>query len=129
MICIEKHILVKNLYKGAKLFNEIRNSIQVEDRPGRPSLASTPKMVDSVNELILGEGRVIIEEISEQMGISMGTAHKTVHDDLTFSNFSCRWVSQGRCKAQYCSKNSGNYLWVYLRKVVTSSLQSRSGAL
>ena len=48
-------------------------------------VVKTPEMVDSVNVLNLADRIVTIEDISEQLGISVGTAHKTVHDDLAFS--------------------------------------------
>ena len=40
-------------HKLAKLFKEDRNSIQDEDRPDRPTIASTPEMVVSFNMLIM----------------------------------------------------------------------------
>ena len=82
----------KNVYKWAKLFKDGRLSIEDEDKPGRPTMASTPEMVDSVNALILADSNVTIEDISEQLGISVGTAHKIVHVDLSFYKVGCRWV-------------------------------------
>ena len=41
-------------------------------------------MVDSGNVLILADRGVTVEEIYEQQVISVGTAHKIVHDDLAF---------------------------------------------
>ena len=48
-------------------------------------MVSTPEMVDSVNALILADRRVV----SEQLGISVGTVHRIVYDDLDFSKASC----------------------------------------
>ena len=53
--------------------------------PGKPTMASTPEMVDSVNALILADRRIIIKDISEQLGISVGTAYKNVHGELVLS--------------------------------------------
>ena len=47
--------------------------------PGKPTMPNTPDMVDSVNER-----KVTIDDISEQLEISVDTAHKIVQDDLTF---------------------------------------------
>ena len=55
----------------ANLFKEIRSSIQADDRSD-----STPEMLDSVNALILADRKDIIEDISEQHGISIGRAQK-----------------------------------------------------
>ena len=71
---------------------------------------STPEMVDSINAFILTGRRFTTEDISGQLGISMGTAHKIVHGDLAFSQVSCHWKSSGQCKASYCSKNNGLFV-------------------
>ena len=47
----------------------------------------TPNMEDCVNPLILTERRLTIENITEQLGTSWGTAYKI--DDLSFSKVSC----------------------------------------
>ena len=64
----------------------------------KTDLAGLPEMVDSVNVLTLADRRNTIEDIYRQMGISLGTAHKIVHDDLAFSNVSSCWVSLGQYK-------------------------------
>ena len=51
-------------------------------------MVSTPEMVDSVNAFILADRRITIEDISEQQGISVGTAHKTAWQSC-FSEVSC----------------------------------------
>ena len=51
-------------------------------------------MVDSVNALILAYWKFTIEDISEQLGISVGLAYKIIHDDITFSRVCCYWVSK-----------------------------------
>ena len=75
----------KNVYKWAELFKEEQNSIQDDYQPGRLTVASTPEVVDSVNAVILVGRRVMTEEISEQLRISVCTVHKNVYDDLDFS--------------------------------------------
>ena len=85
-------------------------------------MASTPEMMDSVNVLILADRGVIIEDISEQLGISVGATHKSAHEHLAFSNVSSHWVLPGQFKTSYCSKNSGNHQSVWLRTAATFSL-------
>ena len=74
----------KNVYKWGKLLKEDQNSIQDEDKPYRPTIVRTPEMVDSVNVLIWADRGVTIEDIPEQLGISVSTEYKIVHDDLLF---------------------------------------------
>ena len=75
------------------MFKEGRYIIQDEDRPGRPTKARTPEMVDLVNAFILSDKRVTVENISEQLKISVRTAHKIVHRDLSLSKVSNCWVT------------------------------------
>ena len=49
-------------------------------------------MVDSVNAVILADRKVTIEDISEQLGISVDKVYKILHDDLAFSKISYRWL-------------------------------------
>ena len=67
------------------MFKKGWNSIQDEDRLGRSTTANTCEMVDSVNVFILAGRKVTIEDISEQLGIFVGTAHNIVYNDLALS--------------------------------------------
>ena len=71
-------------------------------------MLSTPEMVHSVDMLILADRRDIIEDISEQLEVYVGTVHKIVHNNLAFLEVSC-WVSPGQSKVLYCSKEGGNH--------------------
>ena len=55
-------------------------------------MMSTTEIEDSVNVLILTDRRVIKENISEQVGSSVDTAHKIVYDDFYFSKIRCHLV-------------------------------------
>ena len=100
---------LKNVYKWAKLFKEDQNCIQDEDSSGRPSMANTTEMIESVNAFIFADRRIITEDISEQLVIFVGRAHKILHvNSLLF----LRSVVVGfpkkltpEQKALYCSKN------------------------
>ena len=88
--------------------------------------APNGEMVHLGNVLIFwADRRVIKGDISEKLEISVGTAHKNVTDDLIFSKVNCRWVSQGQCKAFYCSKNGGNQHLIWLGTAAIFSLGSR----
>ena len=80
----------KNVYKWAKLFKESRNSIEDKNKPCKPKMSCQPEMVYLVNVLILSNGRFRIEDIYEQPGNFVDTAHKIMRDDLAFSKVNCR---------------------------------------
>ena len=86
-------------------------------------------MLDSVNPLILAEGRVAKEDISEQLENYVCTTYKIVNDSFAFFKASFHWVCPGQFKASYCSKNSRNHQSDWLITAVTSLLQSKSGYL
>ena len=65
--------------KNFLMFNEVK--IVFKMKTGL-QMVSTPEMVDSVNALILAARSVTIKDISEQLRISVGSAHKIVHDNL-----------------------------------------------
>ena len=60
-------MLVKNIYKRVKLFRE-----------SRPATGSIPEMVYSVKVLILAEWIFSLEDISDQLGISVSTAQMMI---------------------------------------------------
>ena len=66
-MCKEKHVLIKNVYKWTKLFNEELINIQDENRLVRPTITSTPVMVGSVNASILDNRIITKGDISEQL--------------------------------------------------------------
>ena len=113
---------MKNEYEWAKLFKEVQD----EDRLDTLTMLSQPEIEYLVDALILATRRVTKEDISEQLRISVGKEHKTVHDDLGFFRVSC-WISLGQCKVSYYSKISGKHQSVWLEKVAISSLKFTSG--
>ena len=80
----------KNVYKWAKLFEERRRSVEDEDRAGRPTKVRSREVIKSVNNLIQSNRRMTLEDIARTFSLSVGTAHKIVHDDLGYSKVSCR---------------------------------------
>ena len=54
----------KMVYKWAKLFKEGQNSVEDEDRPGRPTEVRSPEVIKSVNDLIQSDRRVTVEDIA-----------------------------------------------------------------
>ena len=82
----------KNVYKWAKLFKEGTRSVEDDNKPGRPTEVRSPEVIKSVNDLIQSNRRVTVDDIARTLSLSVGTAHKIVHDDLGYSKVSCRWV-------------------------------------
>ncbi|XP_042150143.1 histone-lysine N-methyltransferase SETMAR-like, partial [Ixodes scapularis] len=119
----------KNVCKWAKLFKEGRSSVEDEDRHGRPTEVRSPEVIESVNDLIQSDRRVTEDGIARTLSLSVGTAHKIVHDDLGYSKVSSRWVpkmltaehKQRRVKlSQQCLSRYEKDGVEFLKKIATS---------
>ena len=54
--------------------------------------SEAPEEIESANDLIQFDRRVTVDDIARTLSLSLGTAHKIVHDDLGYSKVSCRRV-------------------------------------
>ena len=92
-------------------------------------MTNTPEMIESVNAFILADRRLTIEDISEHLGNSVGTAHKILHDDLGFIKVSCYSVLPGQRKVSSCRKNKENHQSKWLGAATTFLLLFKFGPL
>jgi len=63
-------------------FKAGRTSIDDDERSGRPVSSSTPEMIERVRQIIREDRRRTIDEVSMLVGISHGTCHKILTEDL-----------------------------------------------
>ena len=82
---------------------EGRNCIQNKNWPSRLTIVSSLEIVDLVNTLVLSVV-VTVENISKQLGISLGTTYQNAHDACDCSKVSIGWISTEQCKAPYCRR-------------------------
>ena len=74
------YVLVKIMFtNGLNCLKKVEKVFKM-----KTGLAKKPKMVDFVNIHILADRRVTSEDISEQMGFSVGTEDKIVYNGLAF---------------------------------------------
>jgi len=59
-----------------------RTSIDDDEWSGRPVSSSTLEMIEKVRQIIRKDRRLTIDEVSMLMGISHGTGHKILTEDL-----------------------------------------------
>ncbi|PNF22963.1 hypothetical protein B7P43_G11391 [Cryptotermes secundus] len=76
---------VKNVRSWARQFKEGQTSC---DR----SRTSRSDMVERVEKVVLEDRRLSVENIAPKVGISMGSVHKILHEDLRMRKVSSRWV-------------------------------------
>ena len=63
-------------------FKAGRTSTDDDERSDRPVTSSTPEIIERVHQIILEDRRHIIDEVSMLVGISHGTCHKILTEDL-----------------------------------------------
>jgi len=73
-------------------FKAGRTSID-DERSGRPVSSSTPEMIERVHHQIIHEDhRRTIDEVSMLVGISHGTCHKILTEDLKMRRVTSKFV-------------------------------------
>jgi hypothetical protein len=63
-------------------FKAVRTSIDDDERSGQPVSSSMPEMIDSVCQIIREDRRRTIDEVSMLVGMSHGSCHKILTEDL-----------------------------------------------
>ena len=81
-------------------FREGRESIEDKPRAGRPISGASDKFVLEVSELLEEDPHISLVEIANAIGVSTGTAHTIVRDNLQFRKICARWVPHALTQAQ-----------------------------
>jgi histone-lysine N-methyltransferase SETMAR len=85
-------IVERKVYKWVDAFKNGRTSICDEQRPGRPSTSVTDENVGRADALIRENRRISVEDLSSELDVSIGSAHKIVTDVLKYHKLCARWV-------------------------------------
>ena len=73
-------------------FKAGRTSIDDEEHSGRPVSSSTPEMIDRVRQIIRQDLRRTVDEVSMLVGISHGTCHRILTEDLKMRSVASKFV-------------------------------------
>ena len=80
------------VFEWHRRFKEGRQSVESEERPGRPSTSKNPEMVEKVRALVLQDRRITIREICDEVGISMGSCHSMLTENLGMKRVAAKFV-------------------------------------
>jgi len=75
-----------------KRFKEGRISIEDDHRPGRPSTSKTNDTITLVRNKIRNDRRLTVREVANEVGISIGTCHSILSDELGMKRVSAKLV-------------------------------------
>lgn len=81
-----------NVYKWHKTFQEGREEVEDEHRPGRPSTSKTDENIVKIKGLVLQNRRFSIRDLVDITGISFGSIQSILKNDLGLSRVSSRLV-------------------------------------
>jgi len=73
-------------------FKNGQETLEDDQRSGRPSTSRTAKMIEKVRQLIQCDRRMTIVELEQEVGISHGSIHAICSDDLKMRHVSVKFV-------------------------------------
>ena len=76
-----------------KRFKDGRASVESDPRSGRPSTSRNEEAMDQVREKVLEDRRLTVREIAAEMGISTGSVHSILTEDLNLRRVSAKFVA------------------------------------
>lgn len=113
-----------SIYRWFREFKFGRTTLKDGIRTGRPKTAVVQRNIDAVGEVITADRHATCREIAHQVGISMTSVHKILHQHLNVRKLCARWIphlltdaqKQNRvdwCKAMIAKYDSGASKAVY----------------
>ncbi|GFR33516.1 uncharacterized protein TNCT_309461 [Trichonephila clavata] len=91
-VYVEYSLCCSCVVKWCKIFFEGRELLEVDAPPGQAHRVITPKMIARLNALVLENHRIIVNEIHQLLGISMGTTLTIMHQHCKFRKICTQWV-------------------------------------
>jgi len=85
-------VTMKTVYKWFEGFHNGCESVEDEERSGRPSTSKPQENLKRVSEMIRSNRRLTIREISEDLNISYGSVQNILTTDLNMRRVSAKFV-------------------------------------
>ena len=77
-----------------KRFKDGRASVESDPRSGRPSTSRKEEVIEQVLEKVLENCRLTVQEIVAEVGISTGSVHSSLTEDLNLRRVSAKLVQK-----------------------------------
>ncbi len=78
--------------KWHKRFLEGRETVEDDDRAGRPQTGTNDNVMRRVQEVLEEDRRLSVSDVAARVGISTGTAYTVITEQLSMSRVCARWV-------------------------------------
>ena len=79
---------ITQIMEWHNLFKNGRTSVESDARSGRPSTSRNDDLTDQVRTLVMQDRRVTVRELAEEDGISTGSVHSVLTNDLAMRRVS-----------------------------------------
>ena len=73
---------LSTMQKWAAEFKRGPKSLEDDPRSGRPATATTPEVIDRVNQIVIGDRRLTISHMTKEVGISHERVENILHKEL-----------------------------------------------
>jgi histone-lysine N-methyltransferase SETMAR len=93
--CNDGVIDVKNVRSCVRQFKEGRTSSENKRKEPPPCTSRSEDMIALVEQMFMEDCRLTVRQITTNAGISVGSVHTILHDDLKLRKVSARWVPRG----------------------------------
>ena len=80
------------VYEWYKRFQDGREDVEDDERPGHPSTSTTDENVEKVKEMVMNDCRITIREVADDVGISIGSCHKIFSNVLSMKRVAAKFV-------------------------------------
>ena len=80
------------VYEWYKRFQDDREDVADDERPGRPSTSTTDKNLEKVKEMVMNDRRITIREVDDDVGISIGSCHEIFSNVLGMKRVATKFV-------------------------------------
>jgi hypothetical protein len=89
-------------------FKSSLTSVKDANHSGHPLRGKTDENVDKVKDLVSEHRRITIHEVANILGISMGSVHTSLQDNLNVHHIAMRFVSCTCSLSFFCTQISGH---------------------
>ena len=91
----ESAISGTRVYEWYKHFQDGREDVEDDERPGCPSTSTTDENVEKVKEIVMNDRRITIREVADDVGMSIGSCHEIFSNALGTDEYNKTYLRLG----------------------------------
>ncbi|XP_064115144.1 protein GVQW3-like [Macrobrachium nipponense] len=88
----DETMVITEIKEWYNCFKQGQTSVESKPRSGRPSTSRNKEFVENVCRIVEEDRRITINEITEEVGISTGSVHTILTEDLAMRRVSAKFV-------------------------------------